>query len=88
MDATAFHDRVWAAIRDKYQSEVSGGGEVMWSLPANASQRNCLQFWHWAILASWAASAPHPQLSVPLSLPPSRLPGRGRDTDAAHGAMV
>ncbi|KAF6306966.1 protein kinase C substrate 80K-H [Rhinolophus ferrumequinum] len=22
MDATAFHDRVWAAIRDKYQSEV------------------------------------------------------------------
>lgn len=26
MDATTFHDRVWAAIRDKYQSEVSGAG--------------------------------------------------------------
>lgn len=31
MDAATFHDRVWAAIRDKYQSEVSGGGEMTWS---------------------------------------------------------
>lgn len=69
MDATTFHDRVWAAIRDKYQSEVSGGGEVMWSCtpapPPDASQRNCLQFWRWATLASWAALDPHPPAVSP-----------------------
>lgn len=32
--------------------------------PLYASQRNCLQFWHWATLASWATSAP-PTPAVP-----------------------
>ena len=75
-DAPAFYDRVWAAIRDKYRSEVSGGREEMRyplsAPPPNASQRDCRCFWHRATLASWvvqASSAEGPPISC-LSLPP------------------
>lgn len=34
MEAATFLDRVWAAVRDKYRSEVSGGEEGVWSCPS------------------------------------------------------
>lgn len=98
MDAAFFYDRVWAAIRDKYRSEVRRGrGRDVVPAPAapapplGASQRHCLQLWHGATLASWVAppplqKPPRPQLSAPPSL--SLGSSEGVETQGRPWAMV
>lgn len=95
MDAAFFYDRVWAAIRDKYRSEVRRGrGRDVVPAPApplGASQRHCLRLWHGATLASWAAppplqKPPRPQLSAPPSLSLGSL--EGVETQGRPWAMV
>ena len=67
------------------------GREGMWSPPLGASQRHCLQLWHGATLASWAAppplqKPPRPQLAAPPCLSLGSL--EGVETQGRPWAMV
>lgn len=62
------------------------------SPPLDASQRHCLQLWHWATLASWAAppplqKPPRPQLSVPPSLSLGSLEGAALGSGGGGGPL-
>lgn len=51
------------------------------------SQRSCLQFWHWATLASWAPPAPSVEAPPPPAVGASLPAVRGGDMEAAPWVM-
>lgn len=93
MEAATFLDRVWAAVRDKYRSEVSGGEEGVWSCP---SPRPAAP--HKGAASSpgtgppWPAGRPrHPPQRPPspqLSVPSLKAPWMGQRARGPPRVMV